>query len=193
VARGQLARTAYHEAGHAVLGAAMGDLPERVSIGADERTLGRCEQRLIGRPTSRVQVWLAGDAAEHLLVQRRPASYMRILEGTIRVVCTMPELASDPSLSAIDQFNAVQTLLAMGCSRDPRELMVEAERFYGVAKESLRVVWPTVDRVASALLRHRELDRDRLFSAIGNVDLSARVHAVQGVHGLAIASVQRAE
>jgi hypothetical protein len=60
-------RTAYHEAGHAVLSAAINDTPHHVSIRADRGTLGRSAQGMAVRPTSLAQVYLAGFAAEHLL------------------------------------------------------------------------------------------------------------------------------
>jgi hypothetical protein len=41
--------TAYHEAGHAVLSAAINDGPERVSIRGREGTLGRSAQKMLVR------------------------------------------------------------------------------------------------------------------------------------------------
>ena len=64
-------RTAYHEAGHAVLSAAINDTPELVSIREEHATLGRTRQRMFARPTLLVQVHLAGFAAEHLHTGRR--------------------------------------------------------------------------------------------------------------------------
>ena len=68
-------RTAHHEAGHAVLSAAINDRPERVSIRGRDGTLGRSIQKMFGRPTSLAQVYLAGFAAEHLLSGRRPRGF----------------------------------------------------------------------------------------------------------------------
>ena len=68
-------RTAHHEAGHAVLSAAINDRPERVSVRGEGGTLGRSAQKMLGRPTSLVQVYLAGFAAEHLLTGRRPRGF----------------------------------------------------------------------------------------------------------------------
>jgi hypothetical protein len=65
-------RTAFHEAGHAVLSAAITNPPEHVTIKANGHTLGRSGARMSARPTARVQVHLAGFAAEHLLTGRRP-------------------------------------------------------------------------------------------------------------------------
>lgn len=59
-------RTAHHEAGHAVLSAAINDMPLHASIRAAHRTLGRTAQRMFARPTSLAQLYLAGFAAEHL-------------------------------------------------------------------------------------------------------------------------------
>src|ERR1700677_271282 len=68
-------RTAYHEAGHAVLSAAINDRPEHVSIRGHDGTLGRTTQKMLVRPTSLAQVYLAGFAAEHLLTGRRPRGF----------------------------------------------------------------------------------------------------------------------
>jgi hypothetical protein len=46
------ARTAFHEAGHAVLSAAINDRPERVTIRGRDGTLGRSAQKMTVRPTS---------------------------------------------------------------------------------------------------------------------------------------------
>ena len=68
-------RTAYHEAGHAVLSAAINDRPRHVSIREAHGTLGRSGQLMFARVTSLVQVYLAGFAAEHILTKRRPRQY----------------------------------------------------------------------------------------------------------------------
>ncbi len=66
--------TAFHEAGHAVLSAALASTPEYVTIRPDGQTLGRSRARMPVRPTFRAQVHLAGFAAEHVVTRRRPAS-----------------------------------------------------------------------------------------------------------------------
>jgi hypothetical protein len=65
-------QVAYHEAGHAVLSAAIANKPRHVSIRPEGTTLGRSGARASVYPTSRVQIDLAGLAAEHLLTGRRP-------------------------------------------------------------------------------------------------------------------------
>lgn len=58
-------RTAYHEAGHAVLASAIGDRPHVVSIRADGARLGVTKYKHdAARPTSAVQVHLGGYAME---------------------------------------------------------------------------------------------------------------------------------
>jgi hypothetical protein len=71
-------RTAFHEAGHAVLSLAIANAPEVVSIRVSERTAGRIVARPSARSTTRIQVHLAGYAAEHLLTGRRPRNSRRI-------------------------------------------------------------------------------------------------------------------
>ena len=63
--------TAYHEAGHAVMSASIANGPDHVTIRPDGHSLGRSGARMSVRPTTRVQVHLAGLAAEHVLTGRR--------------------------------------------------------------------------------------------------------------------------
>lgn len=68
-------RTAYHEAGHALLSAAINDKPHHVSIRTAHGTLGRTTQKMSARPTCLAQVYLAGFAAENIATGCRPRQY----------------------------------------------------------------------------------------------------------------------
>lgn len=72
----------------------------------------------------------------------------------------------------------------MGVFESDDEIEREVDRFYEVARKSLVAVWRAVDAVATALLKHDELDRDAVDAALGDVDIYLPVFAVQQAHGL---------
>jgi len=147
------ARTAHHEAGHAVLSVAINDHPEHVSIRGHGETLGRSAQKMLGRPTSLAQVYLAGFAAEHLLTGRRPQAFG--VEVGLGVLAHLdPKLVDTiEGVDAADGYGAVHQVLRSGVREVEDEIRTEVERLYGVARESLRAVWPSVRTVAEALNR----------------------------------------
>ncbi len=107
-------RTAYHEAGHAVLSAAINDKPHHVSIRAAHGTLGRTGQKMFAGPTSLAQVYLAGFAAEHLLSGRRPRQYT-IETGLAILAHTDPALVSTfEGIEVSDGGGAILHLLRTG-------------------------------------------------------------------------------
>jgi hypothetical protein len=87
-------------------------------------------------------------------------------------------------VAATDGYGAVHQVLRSGVREVEAELRAEVERLYGVARESLRAVWPSVERVADALLEREELTRASLDDALGNTDIYGPVFVVQRVHGL---------
>ena len=177
-------RTAFHEAGHAVLSASINDKPDHVSIRGQHGTLGRSGQKMFARPTSLAQVYLAGFAAEHIATGRRPRQYneetgLGILAHTDRALA---ETFKD--VETCDGFGAVQEVLRTGVRPVEDELRREVDRLYEVARESLNVVWPSVKAVVEALLVHEEIDRDGINEAIGSHDIYTPVFVVQQAHGL---------
>jgi len=180
-----LTRVAHHEAGHAVLSAAINDAPDLVSIRPKGVSRGRTRYRMEGRPERLVQVHLAGFAAEELLKGRR-SSQLAGPELGFSVLATIePRHASlAAGLEGCDQYLAVQEVLAMGGARTSDAVRAEVERFYVVARDSLAAVWPTVQALARVLLKHEELDRKGMFEAIGGSDIYGPVFAVQEAHGL---------
>ena len=64
------------------------------------------------------------------------------------------------------------------------EIKAEVDRFYEIARESLSAVWRAVEAVATALLKHEELDRDGVDAALEDIDISMPVFEVQKAHGL---------
>jgi ATP-dependent Zn protease len=177
-------RTAYHEAGHAVLSAALNDTPSYVSIRAKGDTLGRNGMKMTGRPTWLVQVALAGYAAEHLLTGRRSLQCKQEI-GLGILAHVDPELGTAmPSATHCDGYLAVQRVLSMVGAESEDELRVEIERFYEIARESLSKVWPAVAAVAKALLERQELDRNGLDVALEDFDIYSAVFAVQRRYGL---------
>jgi hypothetical protein len=179
-----LTTTAYHEAGHAALSAAISDTPQYVTIRPDGHTLGRSRAMPSHRPTTRVQVLLAGYAAEHLLTGRRTRQFDR--DVGFAIISRL-----DPSLRAAfqgveesDGHRAVEQILGMDVPGTDDEIRVEVDRFYEISRLSLAAVWPTVSALAAALLVREELDRDGIDEAIGGVDIYRPVFAVQRAHGL---------
>jgi hypothetical protein len=166
------------------MSAAIANAPERVSILPDARTLGRSAAKMSAHPVSRMQVHLAGFAAEHVLTGRRP----RQLDQEVGFVIVS---RVDPALRAAflgsedrDGQRAVDEILAMYVIANDEEIKREVDRFYDVARASLSAVWGAVDRVARALLEHEELDRDGVDGALGDAYVYRPVLAVQQRYGL---------
>jgi ATP-dependent Zn protease len=177
------ARTAFHEAGHAVLSAAINDKPDHVSIRGEHGTLGRSSQKMFARPTSLAQVYLAGFAAEHIATGRRPKQY-DIETGLGILAVTDPALTEAfEGVPTSDGFGAVEQVLRTGVRAVEGELRGEVDRLYELARKSLSAVWPAVTSVAEALLVHEEIDRDGIERAIGDKDIYTPVIAIQCAHG----------
>jgi len=171
-------RIAYHEAGHAVLSAAIADRPQHVSIRPEGPTLGRSGARMSARPTSRVQVHLAGFAAEHILTGRRSRQLAQEV-GFALLSCLDPKLGEAfTGTEHHDGHRAVQEVLKMGQFGTDDEVRREVERFYEIARESLSSVWPAVAAVAKALLKHEELQREGADAALGDFDIFSPVFQV---------------
>ena len=177
-------RTAYHEAGHALLSAAINDKPHYVSIRCDHGTLGRSGQRMFARPASLAQVYLAGFAAEHIATGRRPRQY-DLETGLAILAHTDPALVETfEGVESTDGYGAAREVLRAGVRPVEDELRREVDRLYEVARESLSAVWPSVKALVEALLVREEIDRDGINRAIGDADIYAPVFAVQQAHGL---------
>jgi cell division protease FtsH len=161
--------TAYHEAGHAVLGAASRGVALRVSIRPDRRTLGRSRQRLAASPSSLAQVYLAGYAAEHLYTGRRSRALdAEIGLAVLRVID--PALVSGVAgIEACDGYGAVQEVLRSGVRPLEEEIRRELDRLYAAAMDSLAVERSSLDAVAAALLEREELDRREVGDLLGAV------------------------
>ena len=174
---------AYHEAGHAILSLAIGDTPHHVSILSQGESLGRSVQKMLSRPVVHAQVYLAGFAAEHLLTGRRPRQLDQEV-GFARLTLGAPDLiAAFDGFADRDGYRAVQAVLRTGLLNDD-ETAFEIERFYEAARASLAAVWPAVQALGKALLKHEELDEDRIFEAIQGIDIYRPVLAVQEERGL---------
>jgi hypothetical protein len=170
-----------------VLSAAINDTPDLVSIRASGASLGRSRSRMEGRLENRVQVHLAGFAAEELLTGRRPRQLTGPELGFSVLAAIEPRQASlAAEVEGCDQYLAVAEILGMGCPRTSDAIRTQFERFYVVARESLSAVWPTVQALANALLKHEELDRNGVFQAIGRDDICGPIFAVQKANGLLV-------
>lgn len=177
-------RTAYHEGGHAVLSAAINDTPRHVSIRPNDDTLGRSGARMSARSTSLVQVHLAGFAAEHVLMSRRPRQLDE--EVGFALVSRSDEALRKAFVGSEhhDGYRAVQEVLRMGAYEDDEAIKREVDRFYEIARGSLSAVWAAVTAMASALLEREELDREDVEKVLEPFALFPSVLRVQQAHGL---------
>lgn len=175
---------AFHEAGHAVLSAAIANRPDLVSIRPDGLALGRSGARMSARSTLRVQVHLAGFAAEHVLTGRRPRQFGE--EVGFAVVARLDPALRDAFDGAAerDGYRAVVEVLRTGVFESDEEIKTEIDRFYEIARESLSSVGRAVEAVAIALLKYEDLDRDAVDAALAGIDIYMPVFAVQRAHGL---------
>jgi hypothetical protein len=166
-----------------VLSAAIANPPDYIRIRAVGHTLGHNGLRLSNRLSSRIQVHLAGYAAEHLLTGRR-VRQLRHEVGLALLARIDPALREGfENCDERDGFRAVEDILRTAML-DDEEVWREVDRFYGAARESLAATWTAVERVAKALLKREELDRAVFDKLIEDVDLYAPVFAVQRKHGL---------
>jgi hypothetical protein len=138
---------------------------------------------MLAAPSALAQVELAGFAAEHLLTRRRPRQLDREVGFAILTRDDRELRRAFEGSDESDGYRAVREVLRIAALRTNDELEREVDRFYDAARESLAAVWPAVRRVAEALLKVEELDRDGVFGAIGARDIYAAVLNVQEAHG----------
>lgn len=168
-----------------MLSAAIGNPPDYISIRAVGHTLGHNGLRPSNRLTSRIQIHLAGYAAEHVLTGRRVRQLHHEV-GLALLGRIDPSLVSEfEHCDERDGFRAVEDILRIAVL-DDEEVWREIDRFYHATRESLAVVWNAVERVATALLKNEEIDRATFDVLVEGVDLYAPVFAVQRKHGLMI-------
>ncbi len=166
-----------------MLSSAIANPPELISIRAVGHTLGRNGLRLSNRFSSRIQVHLAGFAAEHVLTGRR-VRQLRHEVGLALLARIDPTFRDDfEHCEERDGFRVVEDLLRTA-ALDDDEVWREVDRFYESTRESLVAVWRVVDRVAKALLRHEELDRGAFDVTLGDANIYAPIFAVQRRHQL---------
>lgn len=165
-----------------MLSAAINDAPHYVSILEQEGSLGRAAYWMHGRPELLVQVHLAGYAAEEILTGKRTKdTEKRLGWACLSVGRSSPGLAEGHE--GTDEHRAIGELLKMGITTETEKLRQEIDRFIEIAKESLVSVWPSVEAVAKALLKHGEIDRDEFLNVIVD-DIYTRVFKVQVKHGI---------
>jgi hypothetical protein len=166
-------RTAYHEAGHAVLSGAMGGTLKHISIRGAHGTLGRTAQRMLASPTDLARAYLAGFAAEHILTGRRPHQYDA--ETALGILAhTDPSLTETyEGIEGTDGYGVVRQLLRTGVREDEAELRREVDRLYESVRNSLAELWPAVKTLAGALLEHEQLDGEAIIASIGRAGAAA--------------------
>jgi len=160
------ALTAYHEAGHAVMCGYFGSPPHRVSIRPGEHTLGRSLAGSPG-PGSLAAVYLAGFAAEHVLLGRRPEQLDHEITFALLARRDRRLGAAFEGAGARDGTRALQALLAIGADGTDQELRREVDQVYEATRDALDAEWPRVEAVAAALLERGELDREAFEGLVG--------------------------
>jgi hypothetical protein len=180
-------RVAYHESGHAVLSAAISDAPHLISIRPDGATLGRCHYRPAHSLEKRVQIHLAGFAAEELLLLRRPPQMDGSDLGLSIASFVYNDAISSKCIKTCDQYLAVSDIVEMGCDRRDSAIRIEFNRFYAIAMESLKSVWPAVAAVAKTVLKKTDIDRSSFSGAIRGYDIYTPIFAIQKTHGIKLA------
>jgi ATP-dependent Zn protease len=178
-----LKRVAYHEAGHAVLSEAIATDARFITIRPTGTNLGYMTSRPSVRPTSRIQVHLAGYAAEHVLTGRRSRALDR--EVGFAIVSRMDKELHRAfgAVNENDGYRAVQDVLNISGSLTDYEVRAEVDRYYDVARECLSAVWPAVVALAKALLKHEELERAAIEQVLEGFDLLQTGLAIQLAHG----------
>jgi ATP-dependent Zn protease len=166
-----LKRVAYHEAGHAVLSEAIATEAQYVSIKPNETKLGYMTSRPSARPSSRIQVHVAGYAAEHVLTGRRSRALDREIGFAIIARGDEALQAAFEAVHENDGYRAVQDVLRIMASLTDEEIRAEIDRYYDVARECLSAVWPAVVAIAKALLKHEELERAAIEEVLVEFDL----------------------
>ena len=156
------------EAGHAVLAAAIANPPDRITIKADEHTLGRSGARMssrVPRPASRC----SSRGSPPSTCSRVAVPGSSIGRSVSRILARLdPELGEDfEAFELRDGHRAVEEVLRMETYDDDDKVRRELDRFYDIARASLGVVWPSVEAVAKALLVREVLDRAAFDTAIG--------------------------
>jgi hypothetical protein len=119
--------------------------------------------KMLARPTSLAQVYLAGFAAEHVATGRRPREY-DVETGLAILAHTDPALvATFDGIESTDGYGAARELLRTGVRPVGQELRREVDRLYDVARESVSAVWPprTVPRHPRSCPGHPPVKRNR--------------------------------
>lgn len=180
------ARIAHHEAGHAVLSEAIATDARFVSIKADGTRLGFMASRPSIMPSSRIQVHLAGYAAEHVLTGRRARALDREIGFALVSRLDPALLAAFGAVSQNDGYRAVQEVLNISGSLTDDEVRAELDRYYDVARKCLSALWPAVTALAKELLKHEELERAAIEQVLDPYDLLGTGMAIQVAHGFLV-------
>lgn len=171
---------ANHESGHAVLSAALNEVPRLISIRPREDTLGRSRLRNVAGPAELVQVHLAGFAAEHLVTGHRARELDRQIGLAVRAHANPEEWSAVTSPEAsFDGALAVNELLRIDARYTDDELWREIAHYYLLTHASLAAIWGAVQRVVQALLLHGELSSDDISKALGDEDVRGTVLQVR--------------
>ncbi len=178
-------RTAYHEAGHAVLGAILNETPESVSIRPEPTSSGRSFQRTLAPPRLMAQVCLAGFAAECLLTGQQPdGMFQQAAAGSVYLLNPgCPRIPGYPWRDT-DGERAVHFVLDAGAWPTVHGIGHCIGFLYRVTLDSLSAAWPAVEAVARALLLREELHAPTIRTILRRHPVKRSVLAIQRSRGL---------
>ena len=155
---------AHHEAGHAVLGALLGSVPDTVTIAAKGNVVAFSGSsgcyRLVHCPRTLDQMTIsfAGYAAH--------VKYMPSAEERAR------------RAAHVDFVRAQQCMIVLYLNADDQEALMKRKR-----EEAARLVdhyWPAIQRVAHALMQNGTINSSQLRVLIADVDDGKGSDAVKG-------------
>jgi hypothetical protein len=169
-------RYAHHEAGHAVISAALVDTPRLISIRRNRESAGRTVFMLSGSLTPLILTALGGYAAEHVLYGKPRSD----LVGTIAAMTILTKPGSQP-IPGMEGHDAYLVAKLLRVVLD-HELAIEAEaqRLYELAVQAVTATWPAVQAVARTLLHDTEISRAEFEKVIAGRDIRRMVSEAIG-------------
>lgn len=141
--------TAYHEAGHCVVGLVTGEHPTRSSIVAGDNYEGA--------------TWFEEEDVEALLADDLPreAAEWYVIRAFAGPIAEHRYTGDDATLSECEDYTqAVELLMRLSTEPDRLNAAMVAR-----AESILDEHWPAVERVAAALVEHLTVDREAIEKA----------------------------
>jgi ATP-dependent Zn protease len=149
--------TAYHEAGHAVVGACFGYLPETITITPNADTLGFTG----GTP---LMLFLTRSDEKAVGLDRARIEYL-VVSVTAGIIAEKMVTRRVDHKKASGDYKRAFELLEQYLVDDLDELVQRFKLLANCARDILECIWPAVAQVAEALIEHETLNSEA-FAAI---------------------------